>query len=268
MIFARQSFDAVNIEGNSKYICVFSLKDDLIEDDCIEALKREKADVWLELRLDIGGRPYGKFTCDLERMPKGADAIAGVHRFWSLCLVAAPFLEVMRQERASDHKAPVLDEFQKMSSMELLESHRECSSLTPLLSKLMIFERMMGALRDTWVFAKKRDSKGRIVFAYVNDAFAKQNGQSPEDMIGRPDSEFNQNLEELKQYWEKDSKILDSGGGRVEIEHETWTMPNGEIKHLQTIKEGVTLPNSECWLWGVATDITDKVELESAKNAD
>jgi PAS domain S-box-containing protein len=110
------------------------------------------------------------------------------------------------------------------------------------------------------IFSKDRDGR----FTMVNAAVALVYGTSVEELVGKCDSDFNPNADEVRQFREADLAVLDAGQMELILE-EPLTDAQGRRRWYQTIKLplGVDIEGRE-QLLGVATDITARKEAEEA----
>lgn len=127
----------------------------------------------------------------------------------------------------------------------------------------VLAEQAINTTRHTLVFAKKAIEGRGIVFAYVNEAFARLFDKTPSQIIGLTDEELGLKASEICGFRKADRAILCSRESEQLIfDKEKLTLPNGRVVVLQTIKEKVELASGELMLLGVATDLTEKFALE------
>ncbi|WP_035104761.1 response regulator [Desulfohalovibrio reitneri] len=106
------------------------------------------------------------------------------------------------------------------------------------------------------VFVKNRDHR----WVMVNNAFAELMHKSPDELVGRTDTDFF-TPETAEYIWEKEDAILASGGS-VEYDN-SLVLPDGERRHLSVRKAALTLPlNGETVLVAVVHDITERRGME------
>lgn len=113
---------------------------------------------------------------------------------------------------------------------------------------------MMNAILDP-IFVKDKNH----VYRAGNKAFLECMQMAPEDVIGHCDKEFHPE-EELKVFWEKDDRVIHEGKVDVNEEHVTW--PNGQTMTVVTTKSPLTLPDGSAALIGVIRDITERKQVE------
>jgi PAS domain S-box-containing protein len=103
------------------------------------------------------------------------------------------------------------------------------------------------------VFAKDREGR----FTLVNHAVAEIYGTTVEQLIGRTDSDFNPNVDEVEHFRQDDLKVIDTGKELL-IPEEMITDATGRKRWLRTIKRRLP-PDAEHpdQVLGVATDITE-----------
>lgn len=107
------------------------------------------------------------------------------------------------------------------------------------------------------IFAK--DASGR--FTLVNQAVAQIYGTTVEDIVGKKDSDFNPQGDEVEHFLE-DDKIVIEQQRDVFIREEKITDSQGQMHWLQTIKRPLKLADNEpVQVLGVATDITETKRL-------
>jgi PAS domain S-box-containing protein len=124
------------------------------------------------------------------------------------------------------------------------------------------FLRQIIDLNPSFVFAK--DQQGR--FTLVNQAIAEAYGTSVDQLLGKTDSDFNPNQEEVECFRRDDLEIINTLKEKF-IPEEIVTDAKGQIRYLQTIKRPIVLPDGTAnQVLGVATDITARKQaLEQIK---
>jgi PAS domain S-box-containing protein len=124
------------------------------------------------------------------------------------------------------------------------------------------FLRQIIDLNPSFVFAK--DMQGR--FTLVNQAIADAYGTSVDQLLGKTDSDFNPNEEEVECFRRDDLEIINTLKEKF-IPEEVVTDARGQIRYLQTIKRPIVLPDGTAnQVLGVATDITARKQaLEQIK---
>ena len=107
-------------------------------------------------------------------------------------------------------------------------------------------------VNPNFIYAK--DRQGR--FTLANQAFAQAYGTTVEELIGKTDSNFNPNEQEVKQFLRDDLEVIDNNHGKY-IEEESITDSIGNVRRMQTVKLPFVIPGStEIQVLGVSTDIT------------
>jgi PAS domain S-box-containing protein len=105
-----------------------------------------------------------------------------------------------------------------------------------------------------------KDNRGR--FRLANQALANVYGTTIEDLIGKTDADFNPNRQQVEQFHQDDQQVIRSGETR--ILEESVTNGNRQLRHFQTIKTPLQLPETqETYVLGVAADITERKQVES-----
>jgi PAS domain S-box-containing protein len=131
--------------------------------------------------------------------------------------------------------------------------HRERRAREEELERQRAFLRQVIDINPHLVFAKDREGR----FTLVNHAVAEVYGTTVEELIGRTDSDFNANVEEVDHFRRDDLRVIDSGQDLL-IPEEMITDASGRKRWLRTIKR--RLPPDEQHpdqILGVATDITE-----------
>jgi two-component system, cell cycle sensor histidine kinase and response regulator CckA len=103
-----------------------------------------------------------------------------------------------------------------------------------------------------------KDVKGRFILC--NSSLAKLYGTTSEAILGKTDSDFNPNQDEVDWY-SKDDLYVISEQEEIFIPEERVTGPDGRIEWFETVKKPLKLPNGEICVLGVATNITRRREL-------
>lgn len=119
------------------------------------------------------------------------------------------------------------------------------------------FLRQVIDLNPQFVFAK--DRKGH--YTLVNQAFAEAYGSTVSELVGKHDSYFHSNREEVAHFHRYDQAVLNSGEERV-IPLEKITDVRGETRWLQTIKRPIIENSQVTQILGVSTDITERIQTE------
>ncbi len=121
------------------------------------------------------------------------------------------------------------------------------------------FLRQVIDLNPNLIFVKDWDGR----FTLVNRALAELYGTSPEDLVGRRDSDFNPNSEEVEQYLRDDREAMTSGRPKFILEETNTDARTGRRRWFQVIKVPLRSADGEPQVLGVATEITHRKELES-----
>ena len=109
-----------------------------------------------------------------------------------------------------------------------------------------------------FIFAK--DSDGRFIFA--NRALAQACGMTPEELVGRRDSDLSPARAEVEHFRSDDREVIESGRPKF-ISEEPHTDASGRARILQTLKVPFALPGAEKpGVLGVAVDITELKKSE------
>lgn len=116
------------------------------------------------------------------------------------------------------------------------------------------FLRRVIDLNTNFVFAKDKDG----YFTLVNQALADAYGSTVDDMVGKSDTNFNPNVEEVKNIRADDLEVLFTRQAKFIVE-EPVTHASGETRWYQTTKIPLVLSeDGEVQLLGIATDITER----------
>ncbi|MBL8076131.1 MAG: PAS domain S-box protein [Nitrospira sp.] len=108
------------------------------------------------------------------------------------------------------------------------------------------------------IFAK--DQAGR--FAMANKAVADCYGTTVEDLIGKSDSDFNRNREEVDFFRQLDREVIQCAEDRF-IPEERITDAEGKTRWLQTVKRPIIDDEGRVsMVLGAATDITERKRME------
>ena len=127
------------------------------------------------------------------------------------------------------------------------------------LKKSRKFLRTVIDLDPNFIFVKDREGR----FTLVNKAVADAYGTTPENLIGRKDSDFNKQPDEVDHFRLDDLRVIDNQE-ELFIPEEVITDAQGNIRKLQTVKKPLKLsPDEDCKVLGVSTDITKLTELQS-----
>ena len=121
------------------------------------------------------------------------------------------------------------------------------------------FLRQVIDLNPNLIFVKDWDGR----FTLVNRALAELYGTSPDDLVGRRDSDFNPNTEEVEQFLRDDREAMTSGRPKFILEETNTDARTGRRRWFQVIKVPLRAADGEPQVLGVATEITHRKELES-----
>ncbi|PSB27188.1 PAS domain S-box protein [Stenomitos frigidus] len=109
------------------------------------------------------------------------------------------------------------------------------------------------------IFAK--DWNGNFVLA--NQAVAEIYGTTVEDLIGKNDADFNPDQAEVEHFLQDDREVISTR--QPKLIEETVTSAAGVSQCFQTIKKPITsIDGLSTLVLGVATDITDRKQMEQA----
>jgi PAS domain S-box-containing protein len=120
------------------------------------------------------------------------------------------------------------------------------------------FLRQVIDLNPNLIFVKDWDGR----FTLVNRALADLYGAKPEDLIGRRDADFNPNRDEVEQYLRDDRDVMTTGQPRFNLEEPNTGAQTGERRWFQVIKVPLRTPEGAPQVLGVATEITQRKQLE------
>ncbi len=108
-----------------------------------------------------------------------------------------------------------------------------------------------------------KDAEGR--FQMVNRTMADNHGVSPEEMIGRRDSDFRRDLphrpEQIRRFRRDDAEVLRTGESKLVLT-EPFTDAEGVLRWFQTVKAPFRVPGQPDRLLGMAVDITERIRTE------
>jgi two-component system cell cycle sensor histidine kinase/response regulator CckA len=113
-------------------------------------------------------------------------------------------------------------------------------------------------LNPSLIFVK--DWEGR--FTLVNRALADLYGARVEDLIGKRDADFNPNREEVELYQREDQEAMRTGQPRFVLEEPNTDARTGARRWFQVIKVPLRSAEGAPQVLGVATEITQRKELE------
>lgn len=131
-------------------------------------------------------------------------------------------------------------------------------NLTTELAEQRSFLRMVIDTEPHLLFAKDWDGK----FTLANKAVAAIYGTTPDKLLGKSDSDFNPNKEEVEHFLKDDREVMTSEKPKLIVEEPVTNTKSGETRWYQTIKIPLILTNKPKQILGVATDITDRKRYE------
>lgn len=99
-----------------------------------------------------------------------------------------------------------------------------------------------------------KDAQGRFLFG--NQVLAKLYGTTPSQLVGRLDSDFYPDREQVAWGAECDQAVLQDGQAQISQKSMT-DRKTGEIRHFQTIRKPITGPGGEPRLLMIAHDVTE-----------
>ena len=180
---------------------------------------------WLGVPLKIGGRTIGMFAVQ----SYSRQVRYGEHEAQILQLVASQVATAIERRRL---------ESERRGEQEFL---RQVIDLNPSL-----------------IFVK--DRQGR--FTLVNRSLAELYGAPADNLIGRTDGDFNKNPEEVAQYRRDDEEAIATGRPKLILEESNTDAQTGRQRWFQVIKVPLTSADGAPHVLGVATEITQRKELE------
>jgi two-component system cell cycle sensor histidine kinase/response regulator CckA len=110
------------------------------------------------------------------------------------------------------------------------------------------------------VFVKDWDGKHTL----GNQALADMYGTTVENLIGKTDADFNDNLEEVRRLIENDREVIRTKLPKFIPEEFITNAKTGDVRWFQTIKVPLTSHDHSTQVLGVATDITERKRAEDA----
>jgi len=159
-----------------------------------------------------------------------------------------------RQVRYGEHEAQILQLVASQVSTAIerrrLENERRGEQE---------FLRQVIDLNPSLIFVK--DWEGR--FTLVNRAIAELYGAPADDLIGRTDADFNANAEEVAQYRRDDQEAMSTGRPKFILEERNTDTRTGRPRWFQVIKVPLRSADGAPHVLGVATEITQRKELEN-----
>lgn len=109
-----------------------------------------------------------------------------------------------------------------------------------------------------FIFVKDREGRFRL----VNQAVADVYGTTVNNMIGKTDSDYNDNLMEVEHFRSDDLDVIDNHSEKL-VQEEVITDSKGTTRYLQTVKRPLMdRKTGEVHVLGVSTDISDRKDLQ------
>ena len=159
-----------------------------------------------------------------------------------------------RQVRYGEHEAQILQLVASQVSTAIerrrLESERRGEQA---------FLRQVIDLNPSLIFVKDWDGR----FTLANRAIADLYGVLPDALIGKRDSDFNHNVDEVAQYRRDDEEVISSGRPKFILEERNTDARTGQRRWFQVIKVPLRSADGASHVLGVATEITQRKELEN-----
>ncbi len=121
------------------------------------------------------------------------------------------------------------------------------------------FLRQVIDLNPNLIFVKDREGR----FTLVNSAIAELYGAAAEDLIGKGDGDFNANPDEVAQYRRDDQEAITTGRPKFILEERNTDARTGRQRWFQVIKVPLRSADGAPHVLGVATEITQRKELEN-----
>ncbi|HEY6108807.1 MAG TPA: PAS domain S-box protein, partial [Gemmatimonadales bacterium] len=120
------------------------------------------------------------------------------------------------------------------------------------------FLRQVIDLNPNLIFVKDWDGR----FTLVNRALAELYGTTAENLVGRRDADFNPNRAEVEQFLRDDREAMTTGRPKFILEEPNTDARTGRRRWFQVIKVPLRSAEGEPQVLGVATEITQRKELE------
>jgi len=159
-----------------------------------------------------------------------------------------------RQVRYGEHEAQILQLVASQVSTAIerrrLENERRGEQE---------FLRQVIDLNPSLIFVKDWDGR----FTLVNRAIAELYGAPADDLIGKTDGDFNANAEEVAQYRRDDQEAMGTGRPKFILEERNTDARTGRPRWFQVIKVPLRSADGALHVLGVATEITQRKELEN-----
>ncbi len=159
-----------------------------------------------------------------------------------------------RQVRYGEHEAQIL---QLVASQVATAIERQ--RLETARRGEQEFLRQVIDLNPNLIFVKDWDGR----FTLVNSAIAELYGAAAEDLIGKGDGAFNVNADEVAQYRRDDLEAMTTGRPKFILEESNTDARTGRQRWFQVIKVPLRSADGAPHVLGVATEITQRKELEN-----
>ncbi len=191
---------------------------------------------------------YDKIDSDIKKILSGKilnNEIENIRKDGSICI-----LEL--HEKAIDLKNGARGILATVNDITLRKQSQEAEiNLRKQLNKIL-------DLVPSYIFAKDYDGK----FLMVNKSLADLFGVSPNDVVGKTDSDYGATPEQIKGYLKADRKVIDSGK-EIFIKEEQVLRKDGSLGWFQTHKIPYQHPGiDKPAILGVAVDITERKQVE------
>jgi two-component system cell cycle sensor histidine kinase/response regulator CckA len=108
------------------------------------------------------------------------------------------------------------------------------------------------------IFVKDWDGK----YVLANEATAKFYGTTVEGLLGKRDADFNLGIEEVERFLRDDREVISMERAAFIAEQQATNASTGEAHWFQVVKVPLRSPDGTRQVLGVATDITQRKELE------
>jgi PAS domain S-box-containing protein len=141
--------------------------------------------------------------------------------------------------------------------LQALDITKQKEAITSLKEHEQLFRTVID-LSPAFIFAKSLDG----TFILANQAVSEVYGTTPDGMVGKKDSDFNNNPIEVKKFREDDARVI-LGKKEIHIPEEIITDHLKHTRYLQTVKKPILNPRDNSYLvLGVSTDITERKKIE------
>jgi PAS domain S-box-containing protein len=140
------------------------------------------------------------------------------------------------------------------TAIDITEHKRDAEAL----EKERAFLRQVIDTTPNFIFAKDREGR----FTLANQAVADAYGTTVDNLIGRTDTDFNPNKDEIEFFRRDDQEVIDTLQERF-IAEEHITDAQGRVRWLQTVKRPIIESDGTAkQVLGASTDITQRKETE------